>query len=112
MPRKEYPLGSEISVVFFSYLGGPYVHLYRAERRHGDIEIRYRFVPHETKELTVHVALVPLGKLQSGKYRVNIVRSPMEQRMIDLGFRDVSDENARRIVCSSFSFSVVEEGKP
>lgn len=110
-PRKEFTDGDEISVVFFSYQFGDYVHLHKVERQYRNIEIRYRFFPHESAYTTEHLALIPLGKLPAGKYRINIVRSPREQRMLDIGYRPVSNASARRVVCSSSSFSVVEKGK-
>ena len=110
-PHKVFPLGDEISIVFFSHEFGHYVHLHRVERQGNVVNICYRFIPHETDEVTEHVAIFQLANLSAGKYRVNIVRSPMEQRLIDLGFRSISDADACRIVCSSFSFSVAEKGK-
>ncbi len=110
-PRQSFPADSEISVVFFSYQFGPYAHLRSIERRGNVVEICYRFVPHRTEEVTEHFALIPLGKLASGKYDVKVVPSSMEQQSLDLGFRPVRDTDADRIVCHSFSFSVAEQGE-
>lgn len=108
-PQQSFPHDSEIYVVFFSYQNQPYVHLHKVERQENVINVRWRFVPHETEETTEHFALIPLGKLPSGKYRVNILRSPMEKKYIDLGIRETSDKVADRNVCRSFSFSVDEQ---
>jgi hypothetical protein len=110
-PRQTFPKDSDICVVFFSYQNQPYVHLHSVRRQGSIVEVRYQFVPHETEETTEHFALIPLGKLPSGKYDVKFIRSPMPQKYIDLGFRPTSDEVARRVVCGSFSFSVAEQGE-
>ena len=107
-PEQTFPANSDISVAFFSYQDSRYVHLHRVERQGNVVNIRYRFVPHETEEATTHFALIPLGKLSSGEYRVNVIQSPLEQKYVEQGFRSLSDTIARRIVCNSFSFSIGE----
>jgi len=107
-PQQTVAIGSEVSLVFFSYESIAYVHLHTVERQGRVINIRYRFVPHETMEVTEHLALIPLGKLPSGKYRVNVIQAPMDRKYVGSRFPPVSDEVARRIVCRSFSFSVAE----
>jgi hypothetical protein len=94
--------------VFFSYQFAVYVHLHHVEHRGNVVEIYFHFVPHETMDSTEHRALIPLGTLPKGKYCVKILRSPMAKKHVDLGFQAVSDEDARRVVCRSFSFSVAE----
>jgi hypothetical protein len=108
-PRKSFPPSSQIYATFFSYQNRPYVHLQKVERKGNVININWSFVPHETEETTEHFALIPLGQLPNGKYRVDIKRSPMPQKYIDLGFRPMSDAAARRIVCRSFSFTVLKK---
>jgi hypothetical protein len=110
-PRETFPAGNEVSLVFFAHETQPYVHLHKVERQGNNVNIHFRFVPHEEEVTERYIALIPLGKLSLGKYRVNIIRSPMPQNYIDLGFRPMSDEVARRIVCRSFSFSVSEQGE-
>jgi hypothetical protein len=110
-PRATFPAGSDVSVVFFTHETRPYVHLQKADRQGNKINVHWRFVPHETEDMTIHVALIPLGKIPSGKYRVNVIRSEMPKKYIDLGFRPTSDKVARRIVCRSFSFTVSEQGE-
>jgi len=105
-PRDSFPFGSELSVVFFSHGFGYYVHVHRVERQGNVITVRYRFVPHRTLNLSSHFALIPVNELQPGKVQVNIVRSPMEQKYVDGGFKSVSSDDERRVVCKSFSFSI------
>ncbi len=109
-PRKTFPVNSEVSVVFFSYQLGPYVYVHDVARQGNIVDIHYKFVPHEEEISAEGIALIPLGNLGAGKYRVNITQTPMEQKYLDLGFRPVSETNARRIVCRSFSFTVSERG--
>jgi hypothetical protein len=106
-PRDTFPSSSEVSVVSFTYEAGPYVHLYKVERQGNNVNIYYRFVPHEEEVTQQYIAIIPLGILPDGKYRTNIIRSP------DAGNRlkKVSDEVARRVVCGSFSFTISEQGK-
>ncbi len=95
-----------MSVVFFSYQEGNYVHLSRIELHGNDILIQFRFVPHETAVVTEHFALIPLGKLRAGKYQVKVVQSPMEQEYIDQGCVANDESDVQRFVCGSFEFSV------
>ncbi|MDZ4657140.1 MAG: hypothetical protein SH868_06125 [Bythopirellula sp.] len=106
-PRDTFPPGSEVSVVFFAHETQPYVHLHKVERQGKNINIYYRFVPHEEEVTERYIAIIPLGKLPDGKYRMNVIRSP------DAGNRlkKASEEAARRIVCGSFSFTISEQGE-
>ncbi len=67
-PQTSFPANSDVSVVFFSYLYGSYVHLNNVEQQPGLINITYRFVPHETANLTRHFALGPIPKYVNGCY--------------------------------------------
>lgn len=107
-PRQSFSTKANIWVVFFSHSFGQYVHLTSVERRDKIIKVGYRFVPHETKQLTAHYALIPLGKLPVGKYRVDIVRLPLEQKYVDQGFKSVDSELHNRVVCQPFSFEIVK----
>jgi hypothetical protein len=110
-PRETFDGNRKISIVFFSHESNRYVHIHKVDRQGNDINVRWQAVPHETQETTKHFAIIPLGKLSNGTYRVNIIHSPMPQKYADLSFREWSDEIARRVVCGSFSFSVSEQGK-
>ncbi len=110
-PRETFPQGSSIFAVFFTTEVTAYVHLHHVERKGNLINIRYRFVPHETEDTSRHVALIPLGKLPPGEYRVNVSQASIEQAYVK-GFWPMSNEGgARRVVCNSFSFAVSEQRK-
>ncbi len=111
-PRKSFPADAEITLVFFSYQAGTYVHLHRVDRRDEIVEIRYRFVPHRTRDLSEHFALIPLGKLSGGKLRVEVIQSPLQQKHVNLsGMKPLQPEWGRQVVCKSFSFLCSRSGK-
>ena len=105
-PRQTFSDGDDISLVFFSHLFSQYVHLHSVERSDKVIKISYRIVPHETKQMTAHFALIPLGKLPAGKYRVEIARLPLEEKYVSQGFKPVESRWEKRVVCQPFSFTV------
>jgi len=100
------------AAVFFSHPSAYRVQLEHVERRGKIIDIHYRFVPHFSSESTFHYALIPLGKLPAGEYRVQIQQLPMEQKYIDAGFKPVGPVELRRIVCKPFSFIVKDPPAP
>lgn len=107
-PCQTFSANAQVFAFFFSHSFGQYVHLDIVERRGKTIKIAYRFVPHETKQLTAHYALIPLGKLPIGKYRVDIVRLPLEEKSVEQGFKSAESEWEGRVVCQPFTFEIVE----
>jgi len=78
------------------------------------VTIRYQFAPHCVSEmisanLTCHFALIPLGKMPTGDYSVNIVRLPMENKY-EKNHRPVSTGQEEKIICKSFRFSISTAG--
>jgi hypothetical protein len=100
MPRESFPAGSDLSAVFFSHEFGYYVHVQKVEREADRVTIWYRFVPHETKELTRHFALIPLGSFSPGEVQVEIKRS------LDKEGRGPDTSAESRVVAQSFRFQV------
>lgn len=96
------PGGENLTLVFYSYSGGRYVHLDSAERQGQTITVKYHFVAHRTLDMSTHLALIPLGKLPDGKMRVRMVE-------VEGNKLDGAPRNARHVVCDSFSFAVREE---
>ena len=105
-PRETFSAGEELSVVFFAYSSSQYVHLKNVVKHHQRLELAYELVPHKTKEVTEHFAVVSLGKLNPGKYDVEVVRMPLAQKYAEAGFKPAPQEYVDRIVCQSFSFTV------
>jgi hypothetical protein len=108
-PRASYPFRRDLSVVFFSHAFGYYVHLHKIEQQPGSIIVRYHFIPHRTKELTVHFALIPLGELPLGEVKVEFVRSPMQQKFVAAGFKSPGTGTDSKVVSQSFRFRIESE---
>ena len=101
------PQGHDISIVFFSVTSGHYVHLTKVERDHQSIRIQYEFVSHLTRDLTQHFAIIPLGKLGEGDFKVDIVAQGFEKPFQDdPGMRANPNERMLRRVSTSFDFEV------
>jgi hypothetical protein len=105
-PQQSLTTAQDISVVFYSFEFSNYVHISNVERRGNLIEIEYHFIPHDSKNLTSHFALIPLGQLPAGEYDVQFKRLPLEKQYIENGYKSVSDEWVQRIICKPFRFSV------
>lgn len=102
----------EISLVFFSHPSSYRVHIEKIDRHEDTFRIEYRFVPQPTVEPSIQLALIPVGKLPVGNYGVEMVQLPLEQEYLDAGFKPVSEEGSKRIVCQSYSFQVYERPAP
>lgn len=105
-PRQTFSTENDITLVFFSRMFSQYVHIQSVERSDKTINISYRFVPHETKQMTAHFALIPLGKLTAGKYQVKIASLPLEEKYVAQGIKPVDPKWEKRVICQPFSFTV------
>jgi hypothetical protein len=108
-PGETFPAGSDISLVFFSYKFGSYVHFKRVTQRDRDITIEYTIVPHACKEMTCHFALIPLLNCAEGVYRVKVEQLPVDSNS-EIGLKRVDDDMSRKVVCGSFSFTCGKQG--
>ena len=98
----------ELTVVFYSMLGAPYVHIVSVERFDRTILVKYRFVEHSTRDSSVHFALIPVGKLSKGEYEVKI----QQDQSVNLQGKDARRvKDAEQLLSSGFSFVVQEEKK-
>lgn len=107
-PRTSFRSDEELHVFFFSRLCFVYVHLDSVQRSKSNIEIRYSFVPHDQSVMTEHFALIPLGRLPRGEYRIDIIRSPVSSKLIAQGYVPTSDAVADSTVCKSSEFEVTD----
>jgi hypothetical protein len=107
---KSVSAGEDVWVVLFSHEYSCYVHLDRIEGHDRTIDIRYRFAPHKSNELTSHFALIPIGRLSPGQYRVEMIALAIEDEFVRAGFKPTDEQTIRRVVCQSFSFSVLQGG--
>ncbi|MGL4513735.1 MAG: hypothetical protein ACRCT8_11650 [Lacipirellulaceae bacterium] len=106
-PVDVFRAGEPLSIVFSSRTYIWYVHVIAVKQEGDAFVVEYRFVPHETRELTSHLALIPIGPLTPGEYTVEMKALPHEAAWTAAGFPPVSPQVARRVVCSSFRFRVV-----
>lgn len=95
-------------IVFFSRDSNQFVHLHDVSRQGDQITVRYQFVPHDSQEMTRHFALIPVGSLPAGSYRVSVVNLPMEKRYFDVGYRPMPESFVSKIVCKAFGFVIGE----
>jgi hypothetical protein len=100
--EESFPLGSEVSIVFFSHLFNYYVHLDKVVRKDDTVEIYYYFVPHRTRDLTKHLALIPITLGKPGTVDVKMVQASQAST----GFRSVDPNWEKRIISQPFKFTV------
>ncbi len=106
-PKETFDANREISIVFFSHSDNWYIHLNKVERNGTKITINYKIISHESQETTEHLALIPLGKLPSGKYQVEMNYTQQKESGAPLS-KPLEDEIVERIVSGSFTFIVGE----
>jgi hypothetical protein len=71
---------SSISIAFFSLESPYYISITDVQIRREVIRIKYEYILHITEDMSRLFALIPLGKLSSGHYRVEIDHEPFEKR--------------------------------
>lgn len=110
-PSRSSPLtpGEEVTLVISSYPCSYFFRLKQVERNENVITVRYQFEPHYSPESTVHFALIPLGVLPIGDYKVEMEQVPMDKKWQDAGFLRVHNVRERQLVSLPFSFSVAEK---
>ena len=108
-PKTSFDSHDEITAVFYSLPFDCYVEIDPVKRSGTTIEISYRLVPHDSKELTSHFALIPLGQLPPGKYDVQVHQVPMDQKYIDEGYKPVKEKWTGLKICTPFTFTVKDK---
>jgi hypothetical protein len=103
------PANEPVTLVFFAWENGVYVHLESIKRRGRVITVKYEFVSHLEHELTWHFALIPLGKLDDGNWKVIIEQAPVDPKYSGYGWKPEGLEVSRQLVSQSFDF-VIEAG--
>jgi hypothetical protein len=66
-PVESHQIGKPCSVVFYSHMFPEYVQIRRIEQHQQRLRVEYWFEPHATKELTSHLALIPIDTSLPGK---------------------------------------------
>jgi hypothetical protein len=100
----KFPTQTELTLVFFSHLCGQYLWIDSVDRTNDRITIKYRFVSHHTRDATAHFALIPLGQLAAGTYRVEMQQLPNDKVNPSKGFRWIGVPE--EIVSGPFEFRV------
>ncbi len=105
-PLQPVPANAEVSLVFFGYGGNYSAHLHDVQADGQQITVHYQFVPEPDSNIAANFALISLGKLSEGEYHVQMTQLPMDEKYVKRSAKPPTDEDARRLVCQSFSFSV------
>lgn len=107
-PTHTFSTHDNISLFFFVRLLSAYVHIDEVTREGDRITIRYHLVRHITQNSSTNKALIPLGKLPTGKYTVEIVAGPQQVEGGDSEnqFRELTQAELDRYVSRGFSFEV------
>lgn len=96
---------SSVSIAFFSLSSSYYISITDVQIQGEVIRIKYEYIPHITADVTKLFALIPLGKLSTGHYRVEIEHEPFEKRFSKFRKSGPDDRMLGR-VCTSFEFDV------
>jgi hypothetical protein len=107
-PKRSFDENTDISIVFFSRDDNWYVHLQSVELQNETITINCDMVTHETQETTRHFALIPIGKLPSGEYQVDVVVSQVDRTGQPIS-RPLDKEIVNQIISGSSTFTVKKE---
>jgi hypothetical protein len=84
-PKSKFKAGDDLTLVFYALISAQYVHLKNVTIDGHTIKLQYNTIRHETLDVTEHFALIPLGKLASGKYTVEVSPAPKERSWISKG---------------------------
>ena len=96
---------SNVSIAFFSLRSSYYISITEVQKQGETIRITYEYIPHITEDTTSLSALIPLGELSSGHYRVEIDHEPFEKRFSKYRKSGPHERMLGR-VSTSFEFNV------
>ncbi len=109
-PARSIAEGTDVALVFFMYSAGIDVQLRAVEVRGKTIELKYRFVNYVEKILSTQFALIPLGKLASGKYEVKLTQLPSVGGKSKTDYQEIVPpryvQEAGQIISQPFTFEV------
>jgi hypothetical protein len=110
--RNELSSADELTIAFFSEPISRYaVQIRQVTRKDNVIEIQYELVPDTDRGSHVNFALIPIGKLPVGTYRVELRQLPRDLKPaeIKMGFKTLDEEWSRNFLSKPFSFIVTEK---
>jgi hypothetical protein len=105
-PSNRFRSDADVSLVFFSHPTRARVAIDRIEREGKIIRIHFMLISHGLLNISSTLAMIPLGQLQAGEYRVEMIRSPNELKHNQPSFPPVEENAEQRIICRPFEFSV------
>jgi hypothetical protein len=109
-PRDKFSADEEITIVFFSEpAAGNRVQIQQVKREVGRIEIQYRLEPYFESSLSETFALIPLGKMPVGEYRVEMRQLPLDKKYNKWERKPIDEEWSNKFLCKRFSFAVVRK---
>jgi hypothetical protein len=108
-PKRSFDENTDISIIFFSRDDNWYVHLQSVEVKNKIITLNCNMVTHETQETTKHFALIPVGKLLSGEYQIEVVVSQVDKTGQPIP-NPLEQGIVNRIISGPSTFSI-KEGK-
>jgi len=104
---KRFAADSDVTIVFFSKNFGRAVRLSKVTRKGTNVMLFYRFIPLQSLGHADAFALVLLGKIHQGTYRVEMRELPMHEKYRKQGYHPLAPEIKKGVVSESFSFVVV-----
>jgi hypothetical protein len=102
-PERWLPPDTYLSLVFYAHLTGRYIWISSIEREGNVFMVKYGAVAHSTANATNHFALIPIGKLPEGTYKVKFKETPT---LKPNGEPAPPLRESRRFISDSFSFVV------
>lgn len=108
-PRSSFPADSKLSVVFYSFDAGSYVHLTSVRKLEKKLGIHFQFVPHFTSNSTSHFALIPIHDLPSGEIEVQIIQESMKDNHGTGKEMEANPDWQEQVICKPFRFTIEEE---
>jgi hypothetical protein len=106
--QDRFPQGIKISAVFFTRRIGS-MHLMKIERVGNTITINYCREPTASHPIvSPKVAMIPLGKLAPGKYRVNILGFSKKPDSPKSSCEPITEDRIKNQVCQPYEFEIVE----
>ena len=106
-PESTFKASDELSLIFFSDLTGTYLQLDSVSCDKNVVKVDYHHVMHGTMESKWYVAIIPLGRLSKGEWRVNIHRLPTTNTKGEKTASPIL--NPEQIVCGGASFDIQAE---
>ncbi len=105
--RSEVRADAPVSLAFYTGGVGWHILLEKIVRQGNVVTIQYRPIPHHEASSTSHLALIPVGQLPSGKYRVVVEQLPMDEKYEKQGFRQ-PPRLLRERISGSFTFIAIK----